>query len=217
MIDFWNYIKHPTDTCYKKPRTIYFGYFLLIYIAFAFQIALISYIICIQFNITHNELGFSVMTTIVLGIILAPIYEEIIFRSLLKFTKYNIILFVVTLIILLTILIFRSKIISIVFLSTILSILIIILLVFSRSKIDTFISSNFKYFYYASSLAFGLLHIFNFTGNVYLLLSFSLILTGPQIFLGFILGYIRINYGLRYSILFHIIVNTSLLLSLFHN
>jgi membrane protease YdiL (CAAX protease family) len=92
--------------------------------------------------------------------------------------------------------------------------LFLFLTIFTRKRIESFIASNFKYFFYSSSIVFGLMHSSNFTGNIYLILTFSVILGGPQIVLGLILGYIRMNHGLKYSFLFHMVVNTSLILTL---
>jgi len=89
------------------------------------------------------------------------------------------------------------------------------LLIFKVEKIHSYISKNIKFFYYFSAISFGLMHLFNFSSNIYLILLFSVFLVGPQIVAGFILGFIRLKYGLKYSILFHMAVNSQLLLMLF--
>lgn len=60
----------------------------------------------------------------------------------------------------------------------------------------------FKYMFYTSSIIFGFIHIFNFeiTTNV-LLLSPLLVL--PQLLVGSYFGYIRVKFGLFWSILLH--------------
>lgn len=216
MNDLWSYLKHPIYKSGVKPKIIDFVYLLLIYLASIIPIALVSYIICNLFDITHNEIELSVPQIILIGMILAPVYEEILFRSLLRFTRNNVLLFIVNLIVLISICIFKSNILPAIILSVIFLSIIYLLIKYPISKIDLFVSSNFNYFFYASSLSFGLVHTFNFTGNIYLIAAFALILAGPQIVLGHILGYVRMNYGLRYSILFHMIVNSSLLLSVLH-
>ena len=211
-----SYLKNPVYCSNKKPRISYLLFLVLVYIALTFTIALFALVICKLFNITHNEIGLTPLMTILVGVILAPCYEEIIFRSLLKFKKSNIILFIATATALIAFCVFKSKIILVIVLSILLITLLSSLIIFSRSKIELFISTHFKYFFYVTSITFGLIHAFNFTGNIYLILAFSFILGGPQIVLGFILGYIRMNYGLIFSILFHMFINTSLLFSLFH-
>jgi len=98
MNKLWFYIKCPIYKSGEKPKIIDLVYLLLIYLASIIPIALVSYIICNQFDIIHNEIELSVPQIILIGMILAPVYEEILFRSLLKFTKNNVLLFIVTLI-----------------------------------------------------------------------------------------------------------------------
>ncbi len=148
----------------------------------------------------------------IVNLTLAPIYEEIVFRSLLRFKKENIILFVTIVPILIVIAAFISKIGAVFFLSILLLIIVSLLLTFKRNKIQQFLSSNFKYFFYGTALLFGLLHASNFSGNIYLILIFSPILGGPQIVLGLILGYIRMKNGLVYSVFFHMLVNSLFIL-----
>lgn len=216
MDTFLIYLKSPVYSSNRKPKIIYLLFLLFTFIVLSISISLIALIICKLFHIKHNEIGLTPLMTILFGVLLAPIYEEVVFRSLLKFKKNNIILFIVTVTALIGFCIFMSKIILVIILSVLLITLVSLLITFSRSKIELFLSSKFKYFFYTTSITFGLIHVFNFTGNIYLILAFSFILVGPQIVLGFISGYIRMNYGLIYSILFHMIVNTSILLSLIH-
>lgn len=72
---------------------------------------------------------------------------------------------------------------------------------------------HFRYFFYASALLFGLVHIFNFEASPHLLYM-APILVAPQLVMGFFLGYIRIKLGLRWSILLHAAHNTVLLVPL---
>ena len=61
---------------------------------------------------------------------------------------------------------------------------------------------SFKQSFYTFSIAFGIIHIFNFeiTTNV-LLLAPLLVL--PQLLVGTYFGYIRVRLGLRWSMLLH--------------
>jgi len=70
---------------------------------------------------------------------------------------------------------------------------------------------SFKLAFYALALLFGFIHISNFeiTTNV-LLLSPLLVL--PQILLGIYFGYIRVRFGLKWSMLLHGCYNGTLLL-----
>jgi hypothetical protein len=70
---------------------------------------------------------------------------------------------------------------------------------------------SFKIAFYAFALLFGFIHLFNFeiTTNV-LLLAPLLVL--PQILLGGYLGYIRVRFGLQWSMLLHGCYNGILIL-----
>lgn len=216
MITLLNYLKNPVYCSVQKPKSVNFFGLLLIYVASGIPLAILIFIIFKLFKLGHIELDpLSSLRTILIGIIFAPILEEIFFRSLLKFTKRSIILFLITVIVLIIYAAFRSKIEFVSFLSVVFIGILCLLLFFNRNKIELFISSKFNYFFYGSAIFFGLVHASNFTGNSYVILAFSLILGGPQIVLGLILGFIRMNYGLIYSILFHMIINTTILLTLF--
>ena len=71
----------------------------------------------------------------------------------------------------------------------------------------------FKIAFYVIGIIFAYVHIFNFeiTTNVIL---FSPLLVAPQFFIGLIFGFIRIRFGLIWSILLHSIYN-GILVSLF--
>lgn len=211
-----NYLKQPVNCLSHKPKSGNFFSLLLIYFISAIPLAILIFILFKLFNLSHIQLNpENPIKVILIGIVFAPIFEEIFFRSLLKYTKRNIILFLSSVIILIVYAIFKSKIEIAAFLSTIFIIILSLSLFLNRDSIEQFISSKFKFFFYTSALFFGLVHSSNFTGNIYAIVAFSLILGGPQIVLGLILGFIRMNYGLIYSILFHILVNTSILLTLF--
>lgn len=206
-----SYLKNPVLCENNKTQKKDFVYFLFFYIITIIPIGVIAFIVCNMFNIIHKEISLTPLMKLLVGVILAPIYEEILFRSLLKFKKINIILFLITLSAFIFYYILKSRIEIAIFLSLFLFCFLSLLISISRNQIESFISSRFKYFFYASILIFGILHIFNFTGNIYALIIFSFILTGPQLVLGSILGYIRMKHGLFYSIMFHVIVNTSII------
>ena len=208
------YLKNPFYCESRKPSIYKFIALLFFYLLASISIGIISFIVCEAFHLVHNKQEWSPLKTILIGILLAPFYEEVLFRSLLRFKRSSILIFVPTAIAFITISIYKSKFILPILLSLFVLGLFLCITIFSKKKIEAFITSKFKYFFYSSSIIFGLLHASNFTGNIYLILTFSFILSGPQIVLGLILGYIRMNHGLKYSILFHLIVNISLILTI---
>jgi len=61
--------------------------------------------------------------------------------------------------------------------------------------------------FYFSAMIFGLSHLFNYSDIYWWMFIASPLITLPYIVMGFFLGYIRMNYGFIYSILFHATVN----------
>ena len=76
----------------------------------------------------------------------------------------------------------------------------------------TWWTSNFKILFWTFTLLFAAVHFTNFSSTVSMYLAPILVL--PQLVLGIMLGYIRVGWGTRYSILFHAIHN-AIPLSLF--
>jgi hypothetical protein len=63
-----------------------------------------------------------------------------------------------------------------------------------------FFRRHFRWFYFLSTLAFASVHLTNFTeGNALILLPLTL----PQLPLGLILGYARVQFGLWAGVLLH--------------
>jgi membrane protease YdiL (CAAX protease family) len=73
---------------------------------------------------------------------------------------------------------------------------------------------SFKIAFYAFAIIFGLIHLSNFkvTQNVLLLAPF---LVAPQILLGGFFGFIRVRFGLNWSIALHACYNGTLMLITF--
>jgi len=72
---------------------------------------------------------------------------------------------------------------------------------------------HFKIAFYTIGIIFAYIHLFNFEINTNVIL-FSPLLVAPQLFVGFIFGFIRIRLGLIWSICLHALYN-GLLVSLF--
>jgi hypothetical protein len=71
----------------------------------------------------------------------------------------------------------------------------------------------FKIAFYVIGIIFACVHIFNFEITINVIL-FSPLLVAPQFFIGLIFGFIRIRFGLIWSIFLHSIYN-GILVSLF--
>jgi len=211
-----DYLKRPTYCSNQTPKVIYLLGLFFIYILAIIPISILIFLVTKEFHIKHDQLRLSTTVNTLLVVILAgPIYEEIIFRSWLKLKKINVVLFLITLLFFIVKSIIDSRVITLVVLTVLMLGFLILLLTYGRITIEKFISSKFQYFFYTTAIIFGILHSTNFSGNTYLILAFMPILGAPQIVLGVILGYVRMKHGLFYSILFHMLVNTLLIFTLF--
>jgi len=142
-----------------------------------------------------------------MGFIVGPVYEEFLFRAILKPNKIGVSLFVFAFSYLFL------KIAHLGFnLNIVLSLIIGILIYISNIKINTvFYNKNYRSLIYFSSILFGLVHLTNFNLTFSILLL-SPILMLPRIFTGFSLAFIRVKFGLVYAILFHSLFNAFLTL-----
>ena len=118
------------------------------------------------------------------AVIMAPLLEEVMFRLILRFRSNFLILWSIHIGVALHLGQKRS------------------LLKIARKVWDKF----YGWIFYLMALAFGLMHIMNFEPslNIYLLAP---ILVAPQILIGINLGYLRVRFGLIWSILFHAFYN----------
>lgn len=72
----------------------------------------------------------------------------------------------------------------------------------------------FPYHFYFTATCFALVHLANFEKGISLL-PLGLLYTLPQFLLGLLLGFTRMNYGLKYSIALHSLYNLSFAILLF--
>ena len=210
---FFDYLFNPELTDFTKPKIReLLGLFLLYYLG-AFFMGLFAGLLIKITNVT-NIINQMPAKKLILFSFLAPFYEEIIFRALLKFNRKNLYLFIPTISVLIAYSLYRSNIIFVVIFSILLSLVLFALIFSSIPAIRKYISEKYKYFFYLSAILFGLMHITNFKGQISVLIIFSPFLVSPQLFMGTILAYIRTKNGLIYSMLFHLAINiTPLILS----
>lgn len=117
-------------------------------------------------------------------VIVAPVIEELIFRLPLRF-KHNYLFKLVLWIISLTRIVSKERL---------------------DELIQLFRPAAFRYFFYLMTISFGLIHITNFEGYKNLLVWMPF-LTMNQLFIGCILGFLRIKFGLIWSIIYHALNN----------
>ncbi len=208
MIDFSNYLKNPVYCENRKPDFKVFLSFLLFYFVSAFVLGFFIYFLRLAFYLQERTLTFRTPAIRYLYVgFIGPVVEEILFRSWLKVKKGIVVLLLLVIFLLSLKFFLHTKYIpgfigSAVFLG-----ILLLYFLYGLENINLFVTKHFKILFYGSALAFGLLHATNFTGNPWIILAFSPVLGSPQILLGFLLGYIRMENGLAYSILFHVVIN----------
>lgn len=139
-------------------------------------------------------------------VVFAPIVEELIFRYQLKNYRLAILLYFLFL---------AGMLYNLISVFLLLSILIPVLILclffyfsmnknsFQRFKI---INKVFPYHFYLTAICFGLVHISNYSNP--LDYGFPIVLLVlPQLFIGLILGYVRMRFGLSKSMMMHAAYN----------
>ena len=192
--DFFTFIWNPKLGKDPNKNIFYRIKVLTILLAFSFCVAFFLLIVVGMLTaiglIEQSEHVFddlfernSLLRIFFLASIIAPIFEELIFRAPLTIFKSPLVLFKNPIKLFKREIILRKK----------------PLVLFKNSKV-------FKIAFFSFALLFGYVHITNFEISTNVLL-FSPILVAPQIYLGLLLGYLRVRFGLIWSILMHGVYN----------
>ncbi len=206
--------QHESDRFFSAQETIYFLFCLLILdflllIPAAIPVSILSELDLVGEHRVEEMLN-APLLLLFLGVVLAPIMEEIIFRLYLRFDLRT--LFIS----LLGLCLFFGSMYSmtgmfIVFLLILSFTLGLFFFALLNPRFDVimrhFWDSHFPWIYFGSAILFGMAHLSNFympSGQLWLLSPFLVL---PQAVLGLILGYIRIKRGIWAAILFHALHN----------
>jgi membrane protease YdiL (CAAX protease family) len=159
-------------------------------------------------SIEETEFNYSPFIVFLLMVCLGPVIEELFFRLILKPIYRNCVIFSVLTVLLSFIFMYKK----VIFLSIPFSLLTVVNLTFLLNKkllrkTQIFFLRNFYVFFYLSSLLFGLLHATNFKPFNFKLILIMPVLVSPLIVAGIILGFIRMKFGIAYSILLHMFIN----------
>jgi len=87
-------------------------------------------------------------------------------------------------------------------------------------RLQGFWKKSIGFWVYLSAILFGVVHYMNFSGEVDYLIPAVILLTLPQIILGFILAFVRLKMGFFWGISFHAVWNgilTGLMVLFLHN
>jgi uncharacterized protein len=203
-----SFLKNPR---YLKTTAIDWNYFFKLYFILFIIIILLSPVISLLKLFTDiSEVKLNLSDFIILSgmVIFVPIIEEIIFRLILRPTSTNIIFYL-----LFTFFVFIFSIYKHNSFIMIISFCIAAFIVFILSdkekiaKTQFLILRHYGVFFYLACVLFGLVHVFNNEHFTVTFLLLAPIFILPQIICGGFLGFIRIRYGIIYSILFHSLIN----------
>jgi hypothetical protein len=147
-------------------------------------------------------------------IVFVPVYEEIIFRLPLKFSKKNISLSLTAL--LFIFLYHHYNVTTLLGISLIIVIMLYLNLLHQStfSTVELVRQRWFPFIYYGFALGFGLLHMLNFENLRLAHYLFFPLIVSNQIAMGLLLGYVRVTYshGFILCVLLHFFINLPLIL-----
>ncbi|SDD16212.1 CPBP family glutamic-type intramembrane protease [Williamwhitmania taraxaci] len=213
MNDFIHFIKKPkySESCKKINWKIFF---LLLFVLFLLSLALgpVTRILIYVCGFNNAVPTFILPKKILLIIVLAPIVEELFFRLLLIFKKRNLYIYLLCCTLLGIWYSINGSDTKLVLIVAIAIACIIAITYYDQCKLA--IVKRYGFFFYFIAVVFGLVHISNFDGITFHNFIFTPFIVLPQLMMGVIFGYIRVTYGIAYSILFHAMVNIPFVLSL---
>ncbi|GET22751.1 CPBP family glutamic-type intramembrane protease [Prolixibacter denitrificans] len=211
--EFFRYLKHPRFIRTEPFEPRYFFKFFIRVFFWAILLVIPRGIIGLFYTLKAVRPADGYWGLFAFFVIIAPIVEETLFRLWLRPQKKNFIFFsgisaVVSI----------NELVEARYLNAgILMVLTCISLLFIyqvryRKLLQRWILRHFGLLFYISFISFGLLHINNIRPLPAPVLLLAPLITLPQIFTGGALGYIRMKYGIVYSMLLHSIFNLTVFL-----
>jgi hypothetical protein len=210
MENFLIFIRNPVyNESYYGFNIRNFLSLLFMYFVVMIPLGLVFFFLLKVLNLEHKAIHLNFQEKLLYGILLAPIVEELLFRLILVFNKKNLIVLIFTTFALLVNFTLREEVVKIALFLLLAVNLIIVYKYENQCKV--YFIRNFKVLFFLIAGLFAFLHFFNFLGISRSNFLFLPLLVIPQFILGLILGYIRITYGLVYSIFFHVLINCLIL------
>ncbi|TKC00902.1 CPBP family glutamic-type intramembrane protease [Pedobacter cryophilus] len=211
--DFFAYIKNPNPFIREDKNTLFYNQlFPLVLISLVFALFAVTFIQVLEnlhwikplpafklLDIKEKKVALFFSITI-----LAPLLEESIFRYQLKNWYVAFLAWAVLFSFLFYKLVPHQSLITAAIFITICSIPFYFKT--NKSIRFEFIKSTFKYHFYLTAVVFGLVHVTNYTQPFQYGWSIVLLVL-PQLFIGFIIGYVRMRFGLKNAIIFHAAYN----------
>jgi uncharacterized protein len=213
MTDFLAFSKNPRKYHqFSEWKNIFFLQFIILMFIIGSFTLIPPFILTKFLGIKDNIYNLTFREKIIQGIIIAPIAEELIFRLILKEKKQYFYILISVSMVYLIIGIIQNNLNSSILMMIIIAIGITVFGIHYYKGINLYSENNYKLLYWGSILFFGLAHGINFSFSNSWYLLFIPLLILPQILAGFILNYIRVKYGIKYSIEFHLLINLQILL-----
>lgn len=226
MIEFFRYISNPVYYGEKKNWGIIkkkISYCIGLLLFFIAMKAVLNLGVRIFVSLPKNEAAHSFFENhsflyiLLIGAFFVPILEEIAFRGILIFNRWIFIPIIVLSFYILNIILgirnmnFNDMLFIRITIPVGVGLVAFLVIQKYYKNILNFYEKNFKYIFYLSAFSFGLVHFLNYSLEGKDLLFIPLI-TLPQMISGFFFGYIRMNFGIIYSILTHSINNAIVLI-----
>lgn len=205
------FLKHPCWTgSIVHPTAGSFIILLILYFLLTIPLSFLAQVMSATLDLSNSATELDWTQRVIRGILLGPLVEELLFRLIYVFTRRNLAVIIGTSLVLLLVFLFRASYVKVVLFAIVILFGSILLLTFEKSKQIYY--GRFRFFFFLLAGAFALMHLFNFQGITLLRLMPALFIVLPQLILGTILGYVRLTYGFFYGLLFHLMVNSPLLL-----
>jgi membrane protease YdiL (CAAX protease family) len=213
FLDFYSYLKNPNPFIRTDDKRIFYNQlFPLVLISLIFAFFAVNLIHLLEsFHLIKPLPEFKLFdikerkaVLFLTIIIIAPLLEELIFRYQLKNWYVAFIVWAVFISYLFYLFFYPQVYIAFAIFITICS----IPFYFKTSKTLRlrFIKSTFRYHFYLTAVVFGLVHVTNY--NQPFQYGWAIILLVlPQLIIGFILGYVRMRFGLKNAMIFHAAYN----------
>ncbi len=213
MNDFLKFVKCPnyTGSFIKLSGRDFFILFVVYFIS-VIPFGAIASIVSSLLGLTSKVQQMTMPGEIFYGVLLAPVIEEVFFRLIYVFNKRNLIILLSASVLFgINFMVNENLLKSIIF-SAVIILTIVLIIKLNHSRAIFY--KHFGFFFYFIAGLFAIIHLGNFIGLSFNYVLLGLLMVIPQFIAGIILGYIRVRFGFIYAIVFHTIVNLTLLFQL---
>ena len=206
--EFFRYLKHPVYI--RKEPVDGWQFFLLVFLYFILVIpgAVPSYIFVQLEGLSRTKFDAPFWSLFVMVVLMAPLFEETLFRMLLRPIRQNLSVFSIVITGIAVYRLIKGDMVLGIPLAVLgMGILPFFSSPLLRKKLQRLILRYFPWFFYASVMAFGFIHVTNFHPMNLQVLLLAPFITLPQLIMGTLLGFVRMKYGILYSMVFHSTIN----------